>query len=55
MVKLESIVIVKNKYGSVATVRFSEPMQDRIISSNNKKVLYTLVEKHVKRVLKDNE
>lgn len=49
--KLESIVIVTGEHGSVATVRFSDYLTDRIISANNKNTLYSLVENYVKKVL----
>lgn len=51
MNKLDSIVIVRNQYGGVATIRFSDPAQDKIISSSNKIALYSLIEKHVEKVL----
>lgn len=51
MVELESIVIVKNDFGSVATIRFNEPLKDKIISSTSKPILYKLVEQHVRKVL----
>lgn len=50
MTTIESIVIVKNQHGSVATLRFSNPEHDRFISSHSKQALYALIEKHVKRV-----
>lgn len=49
--KLESAVIVKNEHGYVATIRFSDEMKDKFISSNSKPVLYKLVEEHIARVL----
>lgn len=51
MTKLESVVIVKGQHGSVATIRFNDPLQDRFISSSSKPVLYTLIDKHIKKVL----
>jgi hypothetical protein len=52
MTKLESVVIVKGTHGSVATIRFDNPLHDRFISSTSKPVLYTLIEKHIKDVLR---
>ncbi len=49
--KLESIVIVKNEHGAVATVRFEDGKDDRLISANSKQTLYVLVEQHVLGVL----
>lgn len=48
--QVESVVIVTNRYGSIATMRFSDPKTDRIISSSNKPILYTQIEKYVKKV-----
>ena len=50
--KLESAVIVTNKYASIATIRFTNKEDDKIISSTTKPVLYSLVEKHIKQVLR---
>lgn len=50
--KIESVVIVTNKYGKVASLRFADSKDDREISSSNAKVLYSLIEQHVKRVQK---
>lgn len=55
MNKLESAVIVNNPKGSVATLRFADSKDDKIlsvtgVSEKNKNTLYTLVEKHVKEV-----
>lgn len=49
--ELQSVVIVMNGFGSVATIRFNDYKQDRIISSTSKSVLYTLIERHVQGVL----
>lgn len=56
MSKLESVVIVKGEHGSVATIRFEDYKDDKIISSSNnsqksKETLYKLVEQHVEGVL----
>lgn len=47
--EIESVVIVTNPHGAVATMRFKNDKDDKIISSPNKDVLYTLVEQHVIR------
>ena len=51
MNKLESVVIVTNPDGAVATIRFTDGRDDRIISSTKKNALYNLVEKHLRKVL----
>lgn len=51
MNKLESVVIVTNPHGAVATVRFEDPKDDKFISWTNKNVLYEIVEKYIKEVL----
>lgn len=56
MNKLESIVIVDNPHGAVATIRFEDGKDDKLISSNSKtakgrETLYTLIEQHVTGVL----
>lgn len=48
MNKIESIVIVTGESGSVASLRFTNRMLDKDISSSSKPVLYTLIEKYVK-------
>lgn len=50
MNKLESVVIVTNPDGAVATIRYADGKDDKIISSTKKNVLYNLIEKHLKRV-----
>lgn len=50
MAKIESAVIVTNEHGSIATLRFDEPLLDRIISSSSKTTLYIKIEKYVKKV-----
>ena len=47
--EIESVVIVSNPKGAVATMRFKDGKDDKIISSPSKDVLYTLVEQHVIR------
>lgn len=49
--KLDSVVIVTNQFGKVATIRFQDDKDDRIISSSES-VIYTLVEKYIKTVLR---
>lgn len=49
--KLESVVIVRNPHGAVATVRFENDRDDKIMSATNRPVLYNLVEKYIKKVL----
>lgn len=56
MNKLDSIVIVKNDKGSVATIRFEDGKDDKILSSSNNSVkskesLYVQIETHVNGVL----
>lgn len=56
MNKLESVVIVRGAVGSVATIRFEDGKDDRLISSSSnspksKETLYTLIEQHVTGVL----
>lgn len=51
MNKLDSIVIVRNKSGAVATVRFEDPVDDKLLSSNNRRALYEMVEQYVARVI----
>lgn len=51
--KLESVVIVTSKKGAVATIRFNNSVGDKIISSAKKNILYSLVEKHIKKVLEN--
>jgi hypothetical protein len=53
-VTLESVVIVKGEHGSVATIHFNDPMKSCYISSSSKPILYTLIEKRIKKVLKSN-
>lgn len=48
--KIESIVIVTGEHGSVATLRFANSKDDIVISSSSKPLLYTLIEKKVKKV-----
>jgi hypothetical protein len=48
--KLDSIVIVTNEFGSVASVRFENRKDDKDISWTNKNTLYEIVEKYVKEV-----
>lgn len=45
----ESVVIVRNKYGAVATLRYKNPRLDKIISSPSDKKggIYNAVEAHV--------
>lgn len=50
MNQLESAVIVTNEHGAVATIRFEDPKDDKIISANTKPTLYKLVEDHIKKV-----
>ncbi len=49
--KLESVVIVTNEHGSVASIRFEDRKDDKDISWTNKNTLYELVEKHIGEVL----
>ena len=51
MNKLESVVIVRNKFGSVATIRFEGGKGDKIISATSRNTIYKLVEKHIAGVL----
>lgn len=51
--EIESAVIVKNDYGSVAMLRFNDRSRDRSISANSKPTLYTLIEKYVQDVTSD--
>lgn len=56
MSKLESVVIVHNPLGSVATIRFSNYKNDKILSVTGrtekaKNTLYALIEQHVQGVL----
>lgn len=48
---LESVVIVTNPDGAVATIRFSNPRDDKFISWTNKNTLYEIVEKYIGEVL----
>lgn len=50
MNKIESVVIVKGGVGLVATLRFEDPTDDKIFSSNSKRVLYERVEQYVCRI-----
>lgn len=45
----ESVVIVRNKYGAVATLRYKNPRFDKIISSPSpkKNAIHRAVEAHV--------
>lgn len=49
MTKLESVVIVKNDYGVVATIRFDTPRKDKIISTPNHKKVYEMIEDEVRK------
>lgn len=51
MNKLESVVIVRNDVGSVATIRFENSDDDKIFSSNSRRVLYEMVEQYVARIV----
>lgn len=51
MNKLESVVIVRNKFGAVATIRFEGGKGDRIVSSSSKNGIYKLIESHVEKIL----
>ena len=58
MNKLDSVVIVTNDFGAVATIRFEDFKDDKIlsvtgVSEKSKNTLYTLIEKHVAGVLND--
>lgn len=53
MNKLESVVIVTNPSGAVATIRFEDGRDDKMISSIKKNVLYNLIEKYIKKVVED--
>lgn len=44
---LESIVIVTNQYGSIATIRLKDSSKDRIISANTKASLHLLIDKYI--------
>lgn len=51
--KVESVVIVKGAIGSTATLRFSDPQYDIILSSfdnsqASKNFLYNKISKHIK-------
>lgn len=48
--KIDSVVIVTNRYASIATLRYVDGKDDIILSSGNKNILYTLIEKHIKKV-----
>lgn len=48
MNKLLSAVIVHNQYGAVATIRFSNPRTDKIISTPSPKKIYDMIEDVVK-------
>lgn len=45
--KIESIVIVGNKYGRTATLRFSDPTKDRILFNSDREKLYKVISKVV--------
>ncbi len=49
--KIESVVIVKGEHGSVATIRFKDGKDDKIISATSKPTLYVLIEQHVNGIL----
>lgn len=46
-VNIESIVIVKNRYGFVATLRFDDPSKDKFISSNKHRSIYDAIDEYV--------
>lgn len=50
-IKIESVTIVKNPKGAVATLRYSDSSKDRIMSSPVKGTLYGLIDKHISAVL----
>lgn len=51
--KLESVVIVRQNegVGYTATIRFSNPLTDKIVSANTKPAVYSLVKRKVREVL----
>lgn len=51
--KLKSVVIVRNDFGAVATIRFSEERRDKIISTPSPKKIYEMVEDEVRKVCHD--
>lgn len=50
-IDINSIVIVTNNYGSVATLRFTDVRYDKILSHSSKDSLYISIEDYVKQVL----
>ena len=48
--KIESVVIVTNEHGSIASLRFTNSKDDRDISSPSKSSIYTLIERHIREV-----
>lgn len=59
MPQLDSVVIVDNQFGSVATIRFDDRSFDRIYSTdpakeNPKLSLYQSIEYYVKKVTSPN-
>lgn len=49
--EIESIVIVTNKYGKVATMYFTNPKYNKIVSASSKPGIHALIDKHVKKAL----
>ncbi len=45
-----SVVIVTNKHGRVATLRFDNPKHDRIFSCTGYWGIYAMIERYVKEV-----
>ena len=43
----ESVVIVTNEHGVTATLRFANPMKDRILSSTKKIGIYKAIDDYV--------
>lgn len=49
--EIESIVIVTNKYGRVATMHFTNTKYNKIVSSSSKAGIHALIDKQVKKAL----
>lgn len=50
--ELQSVVIVRNKKGAVATIRFEDERYDKMFSSPNKNSLYGTIDRYISTVLK---
>lgn len=47
MTKIDSIVIVANEHGYTATMRFSDPKLDEIISAPSHWMIYEMIDKKI--------